>query len=54
MIRDNWTCRECGEPATEVAHLTYERFGEERDEDVVASCKECNQEERTRRFLKRK
>ena len=46
LIRDNWTCRMCGEAATEVHHLTYARLGREKPEDLVASCFDCNQAER--------
>lgn len=51
FARDNGLCRECGEPATDAAHLTYVRFGHERDEDVAANCSRCNQAERVRRIL---
>lgn len=46
LIRDNWTCRYCGEPATEVDHRHYESFGHEKKEDLVASCRTCNLERR--------
>lgn len=50
LDRDDFTCRSCGEAATEVHHRTYERFGNERLEDLVASCAECNQAERQQRI----
>lgn len=50
LQRDNWTCRNCGEPATDAGHLNYDRFGEERLDDLIAQCSECNQEERERRI----
>lgn len=50
LERDNWTCRSCGGVATEVHHLTYERFGEERPSDLVAYCAACNQAEREERI----
>ncbi len=49
--RDDYTCQECGEPATDLAHLTYATFGKEMDEDVRAECSICNQAERVRRLL---
>lgn len=52
LERDNWTCRTCGEPANEVGHLSYERFGAERMEDLIAQCGECNQEERQKRITR--
>lgn len=53
LERDNWECRNCEEPATHVHHLTYVRFGEERMEDLVASCADCNLQERETRHLGR-
>lgn len=41
LIRDGFECL-CGAPATEVHHLSYERFGSERLEDLVSICKECH------------
>lgn len=46
MIRDNFMCRLCGEEATEVHHLTYRRLGHEPLEDLIAVCRDCNQDER--------
>ena len=43
LVRDGWTCRTCGDEATEVHHLTYERFWNERLEDLIAVCRDCNQ-----------
>ena len=50
LERDGFTCRNCEEPATEVHHLTYERFWKEKLEDLVASCRECNLAEREQRI----
>lgn len=33
----------CDEEATEAHHLSYENFGHERDQDLIAICRECNQ-----------
>lgn len=49
--RDNYTCRNCGEYATDAHHLTYERFEEERLEDLAASCSDCNRAEREKRMM---
>lgn len=42
LDRDSFTCRNCGEPATDAHHLTYDRFGHEKLADLVASCRACN------------
>lgn len=52
LERDRWTCRLCGEAASEVHHTTYENFGQERLGDLVASCSDCNQAERQMRITK--
>jgi hypothetical protein len=41
LARDEHTCR-CGEPATQVHHLTYARVGHERLTDLVAICDACH------------
>lgn len=51
LERDNWSCRNCGEPATEVHHLNYERLGSELMSDLAASCSDCNRAEREQRML---
>ena len=38
LERDSHTCQLCGEEASEVDHTTYERFGNEREEDLRALC----------------
>lgn len=41
LERDNWTCVRCEEPATDVHHKTYDRFGgRERMEDLESLCSE--------------
>ena len=52
LDRADFTCQNqgCGEPATEVHHLTYERFGDERIGDLAASCGPCNLAEREQRI----
>ena len=42
FARDGCQCVLCGETATDVDHLTYERFGEERLEDLRALCSGCH------------
>lgn len=42
----------CTRPATDLAHLTYERLGKELDVDVQAQCSGCNQDERRRRITR--
>jgi 5-methylcytosine-specific restriction endonuclease McrA len=37
------TCQRCGRaPAREAHHLTYDRLGFERDDDLQALCKACH------------
>lgn len=45
--RKGWGCTG---RATELGHLTYERLGDELDEDVEACCRTCNLEERRQRI----
>ena len=52
LARDNYTCQQCGEIATDVGHRTYERFGEERLSDLEAQCRECNLAEREQRITR--
>ncbi len=42
MEKDHHTCCVCGREATEVHHLTYEHFREERMDDLVSLCHECH------------
>jgi len=39
---DSYICQVCGKPATEVHHLTYENFRNERNEDLVSLCSACH------------
>ena len=43
LDRDNYTCRRCGDQNTHhVHHRTYERFGQERLEDLITLCQDCH------------
>ena len=45
LVRDNFTCQECGEPGSQVHHLNYDRFGgKERPEDLSTICEYCHRE----------
>lgn len=47
LDKDKHTCCVCGGKATDVHHLTYERFGVEAMDDLVSLCRRChNQAER--------
>jgi hypothetical protein len=39
---DKNICQDCGEPASEVHHLTYERIGSEERDDLISLCKVCH------------
>jgi len=52
LERDGYECQSCGAAATEVHHLTYERFESERLSDLTASCRECNMLEREQRITR--
>ena len=39
---DGNRCQDCGESATEVHHLTYERIGEEELGDLLSLCRVCH------------
>jgi 5-methylcytosine-specific restriction endonuclease McrA len=45
LIAARWTC-ECGDsgPDVEVHHLTYERLGKEKPEDIIVLCPPCHRE----------
>lgn len=51
LERAHYTCQwpNCEERATEVDHVSYERLGEERAEDLRALCHEHNLQEREER-----
>ena len=44
----DWRCESCGAEwgttALDVHHLTYERLGREKDEDLRVLCRACHQE----------
>jgi 5-methylcytosine-specific restriction endonuclease McrA len=43
LVRDNYTCLYCGQPATEVDHVIPRKKGGGHDmENLVACCKRCN------------
>lgn len=46
----NWECWNCGEVADQADHITYERFGDELQSDLRASCGDCNQQARQDRI----
>ncbi len=50
LEHDGHRCQDCGESATEVHHLTYERIGEEQLGDLLSLCRECH---RMRHMLSR-
>lgn len=39
---DNGLCQVCGKEATDVHHLTYDRFGHEEMNDLVSLCRKCH------------
>lgn len=41
---DGHVCQVCGGDATEVHHLTYDRFGHEDMNDLVSLCRQCHEE----------
>jgi len=42
LIRDNYECQICFEPAEEVHHLTYQHRGEEYTFELVSLCVNCH------------
>lgn len=51
LIRDGNRCQDCGQRATEVAHIEYPAdVWKTRPEHCKASCRECNQREREERI----
>ena len=44
LKRDNWTCQECGVPATQVHHKKYAKYqiGKEPIKWLVSLCAECH------------
>jgi 5-methylcytosine-specific restriction endonuclease McrA len=45
LDRDGTTCVVCSAPATQVHHLTYERWQHEALEDLVSLCNSCHAKE---------
>ena len=43
LAMDNHICQVCGETASDVHHLTYDRFGHEDFGDLVSLCRKCHQ-----------
>ena len=43
LERDGHVCQVCGGKATDVHHLTYERFGHEKEDDLVSLCRKCHE-----------
>lgn len=44
LKRDNYTCASCNSKVPlDVHHITYIRFGNELNEDLVSLCRECHQ-----------
>ena len=42
LNRDDETCQDCGEYATDIHHLTYENVGNEALADLVSLCRKCH------------
>lgn len=54
LIRDRNRCQFCGARATDVAHVEYpDDIWKTRPEHCKASCRECNQSERSERIARR-
>ena len=44
LVRDGRSCRRCmSRKNVQVHHLTYERRGRERDEDLITLCRRCHE-----------
>ena len=51
LVRDGYRCRSCGTGNyLQVHHLTYERIGYERPNDLLTLCHDCHQRCHGRRF----
>lgn len=46
LKKDNYTCVDCGERdrPLDVHHLSYDRLGNERMDDLVSLCRKCHNE----------
>lgn len=53
LARDSYVCAFCGEEATEVHHLSYARFGNERETDLASVCRDCNLDQRQKSVFHR-
>lgn len=42
LKRDKGVCRDCGKPAKQVHHLTYDRIFREAMEDLISLCGVCH------------
>lgn len=47
MQIDDCICQVCGRAASDVHHLTYDRFGNEEMSDLVSLCRECHEKAET-------
>jgi len=47
LKKANYTCQSCGKKHTklEVHHKTYQRLGNEKDEDLIVLCSTCHKKE---------
>ncbi len=46
LKRDGYKCTQCNETKElDVHHLSYDRLGQERDEDVATLCRRCHNDE---------
>lgn len=53
LARDRYRCRDCGAPATCAAHRRYaDPIERTPDSDIVASCEQCNRDEREQRITR--
>lgn len=43
MEMDGYICQVCGKDASDVHHLTYDRFGHEEMGDLVSLCRKCHE-----------
>ena len=42
LKRDNHTCQWCKNPGSDVHHLTYKNWGNEKPEDLITLCRACH------------
>ncbi|MEE8240127.1 MAG: hypothetical protein V3R16_02565 [Nitrospirales bacterium] len=53
LERDGYICQLCEEGATEVHHVSYLRFGHESPLDLIAVCRDCNQDQKQKSVFHR-